>query len=156
MTEPQRTCRLCGGPKLPKKRYCATCANERRLEQARRYKAAIVDRETYLANKRERERVRRYGITNEQFDAMLGAQLGLCAVCGNPPIRKHSWAGREPKLHVDHDHISGDVRALLCQDCNHMLGSSGERSAVLRAAADYVDLWDAKRGIRHEHGALRA
>ncbi|MFQ1002571.1 endonuclease domain-containing protein [Modestobacter sp. SSW1-42] len=46
--------------------------------------------------------------------------------------------GSSPE-HLDHDHDTGRVRALLCQRCNHGLGLFRDDSAFLRAAADYVD-----------------
>jgi hypothetical protein len=70
----------------------------------------------------ERKRIRareyrlsaRFGITLEEYDAMLQTQGGVCAVCGG--IEE----GR--RLAVDHCHESGVVRALLCTSCNWQLG----------------------------------
>ena len=58
---------------------------------------------------------------------MLAAQAGLCAVCRSAPA-----------VHVDHDHATGTVRALLCFNCNGGLGQFKDDPDVLRAAADYV------------------
>ena len=56
---------------------------------------------------------RRYGITLENYHAMLDAQDGKCAIClGTKP------GGRTEMFCVDHDHTSGAVRGLLCQSCN--------------------------------------
>jgi hypothetical protein len=71
---------------------------------------------------------RRYGITAEDADAMLEEQGGFCAVCRT-----------EPALHVDHDHATGAVRALLCLGCNGGLGQFTDDPEVLRAAAHYVE-----------------
>ncbi len=70
---------------------------------------------------------RRYGITAAEADAMLAEQGGLCAICV-----------RSPAEHVDHDHATGRVRALLCFNCNGGLGQFKDDADVLRAAADYV------------------
>ena len=59
---------------------------------------------------------------------MLAAQGGLCAICMTAPAN-----------HVDHDHASGAVRALLCFNCNGGLGQFKDDPDVLRAAADYVE-----------------
>lgn len=59
---------------------------------------------------------REYGITLEQYLAMLAAQGGTCAICETAPTEKKH-------LHVDHCHESGRVRALLCGACNTQLGS---------------------------------
>ena len=72
--------------------------------------------------------MRRYGITAEQFDAMAAAQGGLCLLCRVRP----------PK-HVDHDHLTGKVRGLLCSGCTQGLGNFKDDAARLRAAADYVE-----------------
>ena len=59
---------------------------------------------------------------------MLEEQAGLCAICR-----------RAPAAHVDHDHLTGAVRALLCFNCNGGLGQFKDDPAVLRAAAEYVE-----------------
>jgi hypothetical protein len=71
---------------------------------------------------------RRYGISAAEADVMLAAQLGLCAICHEAPA-----------AHVDHDHETGAVRALLCFNCNGGLGQFRDDPVVLRAAADYVE-----------------
>ena len=63
-----------------------------------------------------RRRKTKYGISLEEFDALLEKQQGRCAlyaVCGSfePGGRWGTWA-------VDHDHVTGKVRGLLCQVCN--------------------------------------
>jgi hypothetical protein len=71
---------------------------------------------------------RRYGITGVEADAMLEAQSGLCAICRAAPA-----------AHVDHDHETGAVRALLCFNCNGGLGQFRDDPVLLRAAADDVE-----------------
>ena len=58
---------------------------------------------------------------------MLEEQGGVCAICKTAPA-----------VHVDHDHATGAVRALLCFNCNGGLGQFKDDPAVLRAAAEYV------------------
>jgi hypothetical protein len=55
----------------------------------------------------------RTGLSVEEYDAMLKAQGGGCAICGNPPKTR--------RLDVDHDHKTGKVRGLLCHRCNRAL-----------------------------------
>ena len=55
----------------------------------------------------------RTGITEAQYEALLAAQGGGCAICGNTP--------KSRRLSVDHDHATGDVRGLLCHRCNRGL-----------------------------------
>lgn len=57
---------------------------------------------------------RTYGITEDQYNAMAAAQGGACYLCGKK--------SRRVRLSVDHDHVTGTVRALLCARCNEGLG----------------------------------
>ena len=75
---------------------------------------------------------RKYGITADQFDAMLNAQNGVCAICGKP-------RPEERTLHIDHDHETGAIRGLLCFRCNNALGDFEEQYELFAAAADYLD-----------------
>jgi hypothetical protein len=63
---------------------------------------------------------------------MLEVQHGLCAIC-----RSASPQGRG-RWHIDHDHVSGQFRGLLCNNCNRGIGYFGDDPDIIRAAADYV------------------
>ncbi len=74
-----------------------------------------------------------YGITSEQFAAMLESQNGRCAICKtSEPSGKGNW-------HVDHCHSSGKVRGLLCHFCNLMLGNAKDDVDRLTAAIEYIN-----------------
>lgn len=80
---------------------------------------------------------RRYGLTKEQFDALLQSQQGVCAICQQPEtviVR-----GRLRPLHIDHDHTTGRVRGLLCSACNTAIGKMKDDPSILRAAATYLE-----------------
>ncbi|MGY1884018.1 endonuclease VII domain-containing protein [Blastococcus sp. SYSU DS0753] len=96
--------------------YCLPCHNAR--GHASRAKAGGA---------RSYHLTRRYGITAAEADVMLEVQGGVCAICRTAPAQ-----------HVDHDHATGAVRALLCFNCNGGLGQFRDDPEVLRAAADYV------------------
>lgn len=75
----------------------------------------------------------KYGITPEIFAEMLEAQSGVCAICGGTDLeqsRKH--------LSVDHDHITGAVRGLLCDRCNRGIGLFRDDPDALESAAAYL------------------
>ena len=97
--------------------YCKPCHNAR----GRRSKELAGGERTYHLR-------RRYGITAAEFDGMFEAQGGLCAICRTAPA-----------AHVDHDHDTGEVRELLCFNCNGGLGQFKDDPEVLRAAARYVE-----------------
>ena len=79
----------------------------------------------------------KYGLGLPEFMAMLEAQQGLCAICGKPPQEDGIKAAS--RLHVDHDHVTDKVRALLCNNCNNGLGRFDDDPALLRAAAEYIE-----------------
>lgn len=79
---------------------------------------------------------RRYGITAGEYDRMLAAQGGVCAICEQPPPSDGSPITEY--LRVDHDHASGAVRALLCHSCNCALGYGRDDPALLERAAKYL------------------
>jgi len=81
----------------------------------------------------------KYRLTPEQVDAMLAEQGGVCALCGKPPPPGAS--GAAAVLHVDHDHVTGAVRALLCHRCNNGLGCFGDDPELMRRAADYIEFY---------------
>ncbi len=81
--------------------------------------------------------MRKYGMTIEQYDAMLESQGGGCFICGRPPREDIS-------LHVDHDHSTGKVRGILCFCCNNALADFQEDPELLRKAASYVS-WHANQ-----------
>lgn len=72
-----------------------------------------------------------YGITLEDYGAMLAYQGGVCAICGRPPVKQ--------ALHVDHDHKTKKTRGLLCYNCNHRIVGRQRDPAVFRAAARYLE-----------------
>lgn len=74
-----------------------------------------------------------YGITLAEYNDLVMSQCGLCAVCGNPETKVQR--SRECRLSVHHDHVSGDVLALLCAKCNRGMGLMSDNPELLRRAA---------------------
>ena len=101
--------------------------NAERLNAYRRQLNASPERKRKMRDLHYRSK---YGISADDVDAMLEAQGGGCAICGERPERLAS-------LHVDHCHDSGRIRGLLCLNCNQGIGKLGEDPERLRRAADY-------------------
>lgn len=114
--------------------------NEVVARRLARRKWEINNPEKWEAQKRNQRFKRRYGITSKEYDSMLEAQEWVCAICHNPPKGIHS-SGRDKVLHVDHNHITGKVRALLCDKCNRGLGYFNEDSDLLTKAKEYIDAY---------------
>jgi hypothetical protein len=79
---------------------------------------------------------RKYGITIDQYEAMLAAQDGLCAICHRP--ERLVIKGVTCTLAVDHDGETGRVRGLLCVNCNMLIGGAHHDPAILEAAIAYL------------------
>lgn len=91
--------------------------------------------------KRENERRarfrQRYGISVEEYLALLDRQNGLCAICGR--AERHVYKdGRSPALSVDHNHQTGACRGLLCKNCNNAIGLLDDNPELIRRALHYL------------------
>lgn len=69
-----------------------------------------------------------YGLSSEDVQRMIKEQFGICPICLQP----------KPE-HVDHDHVTGKVRGVLCFTCNAALGQLRDNPAILRRAARYLE-----------------
>lgn len=79
----------------------------------------------------KRRTLDRMGLSIAQYDAMLSAQGGTCAICKRQP--------EHPKrLCVDHCHRTGRVRGLLCHAHNLMIGNAQDRPEILTAGIEYL------------------
>lgn len=88
-----------------------------------------------------------YGITETQHTAMFLAQGRCCAICGDRIISRFEdervWSGNgappNDSDRVDHCHLTGAVRGLLCSNCNQALGKFQDSQKVLLNAVRYLD-----------------
>jgi len=70
----------------------------------------------------------RYGISAEDYSALLAEQGNACGIC------------RKPKpMRIDHDHKTKQIRGLLCGPCNAGLGALGDTIDGLRRALSYLE-----------------
>ena len=97
--------------------YCKPCHNGRnRLFIEERYGST---RHYHLRQ--------RYRIGDSDVAALIEKQGGLCAICKSAAATQ-----------VDHNHISMEVRGVLCLDCNAGLGAFRDDERLLFAAVDYL------------------
>jgi hypothetical protein len=80
--------------------------------------------------------MRSYGIGNDEYDAMLSKQKGVCAICHQPETK--IMRGKVSKLQVDHCHATGRVRGLLCHRCNSMLSHIELDIDMFRRTVEYL------------------
>ena len=117
----RRHCQMpgCTEPKLPGRGHIYCSAH------------SAGSRQREIAQIVRRKRERQFGITHDEFLALLTAQESGCAICGN--------GNDGPRqLSIDHDHETGQIRGLLCDRCNPMLGYARDSIPVLLAAIEYL------------------
>lgn len=133
-----KSCDGCGGPK-PKgrgRKFCdacgvgcdrhtsmqGNCADCRKVWYER-----DPDRKQRIRDQSTRSRKRRmYSVSNEELDALLN--VDSCYVCGSGD-----------DLVIDHSHVTGKVRKVLCRYCNLALGHAKDDPNLLRRLADYLE-----------------
>lgn len=106
----------------PGERWCAGCQSFVPLFYCTGSRCKACASSASHSQRVERE----YGITGEEYDALLRWQGGVCFICGRKP--------RTKRLAVDHDHKTGQVRGLLC--ANNENGCNRAVVANLEAAVD--------------------
>ncbi len=79
-----------------------------------------------------------WGITLDEYLQMLESQGGICAICRNPETTKTKATGTTWTLAVDHSHLTGKIRGLLCSRCNQGIGNFRENPEFLLSAVDYL------------------
>ncbi|MGN6661597.1 MAG: endonuclease VII domain-containing protein, partial [Achromobacter mucicolens] len=116
------------------KSYCITCERAYNAERSRRHYHAHPElkEKSNLSSRRVNLR-KKYGITPECYDKMFSEQGGACAICGTDQP-----GGRHKYFSVDHDHETGAIRGLLCNNCNRGVGLLGDSEQNMRAAANYL------------------
>lgn len=102
---------------------------ESRRKATREWK--LRNPELYIQRSRDKEYRRKYGISLEQYDELLKAQQGVCAICATS-------CDTGMNLAVDHCHDTNKIRGLLCKNCNTAIGLLKEDLETMTKALEYV------------------
>lgn len=121
--------KLCDELKIKLKKLKALNKEQYKKAEKKLYKSVIGT----LPDKRDEYYQKKYGITLRQYNQMLEKQNYMCVICGE----EHRT---DKKLVVDHCHISGKVRALLCNKCNfNVLGVYKDNYDIIKRALEYLE-----------------
>lgn len=102
-----------------------------------------VEREKkYMTAYQRAELLRRYGLTEIDYDRMYQIQGGRCKICG-----KHQTEMLK-RLFVDHDHAKNEIRGLLCNQCNQGLGFFKDNVTNLRKAIEYLEAFLVREDVK--------
>ncbi len=91
--------------------------------------------------RREKELQKNFGITSDQYLKMAAEQGDVCAICLTPETLLGKGGEIRP-LCVDHCHTTGQVRGLLCANCNLALGHFKDQQERLRSAMEYLNKYE--------------
>ena len=81
--------------------------------------------------------LRKHGLSEVEYFKLFQKQSGCCAICKLPESKKR--AGRIVELAIDHNHINGKIRGLLCSKCNTALGLLNDSIELILAAGIYLE-----------------
>jgi len=147
-----KTCTKCGreldesefGPQKTGKNglsyRCRECVAALRRDYRKTHPEDVEHTREWQRRNRERVRTQQrdrnlrffHGINSEDFDLVLGAQNGSCAICGATDPNGRGW-------HIDHDHRTGELRGILCSNCNVALGHFKDNTDAMRNAVAYLE-----------------
>lgn len=140
-------------------RQCRLCRNKKHLEYGEKYRESAKGK---IARLREYERgrakgwnieylqrgrdkkLKKYGLTQDDYRQMLAKQKGACAICGNPETALKVSSEGTLHLAVDHNHTTGEVRELLCRKCNLGISVFEENVEYIANAISYIEKHKAK------------
>jgi hypothetical protein len=104
--------------------YCRLC------ECARHKEWCVTNPVSAKKAQRKKDLKLNHGISEALYQNVFDEQDGLCAICGDQPSKR--------ALAVDHDHITGKIRGLLCDQCNTALGKFKDSPELLLKAIAYL------------------
>lgn len=105
--------------------HCKTC----RSEFSRKHVSRLSKESRRYALQRK------FGISEEKYNDLLIDQNSCCAIC-----QRHQ-SNLSRKLAVDHNHLTGQVRGLLCPNCNTGIGNLRDNTEMLEKAIKYLNSW---------------
>ena len=98
------------------------------------------NKETGVYEKTNRDyNLRKYGITWDEVVEMYANQDGCCAICKTNITIKKDKENKKRTACVDHNHKTGDIRGLLCMNCNKGIGSLQDSISILESAIEYLE-----------------
>lgn len=143
---PFKTCTLCkrskpldqfspnGGNRAGRRSRCKPCRSKYEYSISDRERKNEIRRKGFRPSPKARreyaahEPFYRRGLTTQEYEELVQNQKGCCLICDQPT----------KSLHVDHCHVTGDIRGLLCGNCNRALGMFRDQVDLLERAIKYL------------------
>ena len=122
-------CSICGISNKEYNQQYASSENGKlaRDKAGKKFRSSSYGKEDQL----RRDLKRHFDITLEHYRTLERAQNGLCKICNNK-------CSSGKRLAVDHNHITGKIRGLLCHNCNTGIGKFKDSENLLQSAINYL------------------
>ncbi len=101
--------------------------------QANKNKILAQQKEYYETKKKNLLLMKNFKMTPEDFNKMFEDQSGCCKICGT------HQKDLSKSLCVDHCHTTGNIRGLLCHNCNLVIGHAKDNTSILISAIKYLN-----------------
>jgi len=123
-------CKVCHRERNKNKRLTDPVWREKANAKSAAYRSKFPDKNKQSI--RNATLKAKYGITSKQYEELFKNQGYCCAVCGRKESKGYG------KMPVDHNHVTGKVRGILCQPCNVTLGKVEEKEEILLSLIKYL------------------
>lgn len=116
--------------------HCKECSNQIARELNSTFERKMIRQQKY---KRNREKsindklVRKFGLTYDEYKIKLESQNGVCSICGKSPEQNKKL------LAVDHNHVTGKIRGILCSSCNICIGFIEKNNLDFNKIKEYLN-----------------
>lgn len=121
------------------KPWCRSCVSKNQAKRYQRIKSTdkekykkIIEQSLAYYHRVKPDLKRKYGITIEEFKHKLDSQNNCCTIC------KVNFNTLNKRPSVDHNHSTGKVRDLLCNNCNTIIGLCNESIEILKNTIEYL------------------
>lgn len=113
-------------------KICTKCKTEKQLDKFHRQEGKRDGKRAWCIQCFSDYHVlKKYGISKEDYEILAKSQENKCFICFKLPIGKF-------RLSVDHCHLTGRIRKLLCINCNTILGLAGDDENILYKCINYL------------------
>ena len=123
-----------------RKRYANLSEEDKQKRNVWSKKSYEKNKNKILIKMRKRHLQLVYNLSAEQYLSMMIEQQNRCAICGEYE-KRYTKTGDIKPLSVDHNHITGEIRGLLCNDCNALIGFANEDKKILENAISYLEMY---------------
>lgn len=121
-------------PDLENHRYCLDCYEYKQFSEFNYNKKEDRYSSYCKSCNRYRGMMSKYKLSRDNYDKMFINQDGKCAICN--VTFNYNYRNKSPR--IDHNHDTGDVRGLLCDKCNILIGQARDNIIILKSAIKYL------------------